>query len=85
LDETLDHTKFQNLLEVKLKEFAKSLNKREQRIFRERLVAEVPKTLQAIGDEYGISRERARQIEERIKVKLKNYFEGEGMNVQEHF
>lgn len=80
VDEILDQTQFQNLLEVKLKEFAKTLNKREQKIFRERLVAEVPKTLQAIGDEYGISRERARQIEERIKSKIKNYFEAEGIS-----
>ena len=84
LDETLDQDKFKTLLDQKLKAFAHTLNAREQKIFQERLVAEVPKTLQSIGDEYGISRERARQIEERIKSKLKNYFEAEGLNVQEH-
>jgi RNA polymerase sigma-32 factor len=85
IEEALDQNKFQGYLELKLKEFAATLKPRDQKIFRERLVAEVPKTLQAIGDEYGISRERARQIEERIKGKLKNYFESEGMNVRDHF
>ncbi|HXG18362.1 MAG TPA: sigma factor-like helix-turn-helix DNA-binding protein [Methylomirabilota bacterium] len=30
-------------------------------------------TLQEIGDQYGISRERVRQLESRIKKKLKEY------------
>ena len=34
-------------------------------------MAEEPLTLQEIGDRYGISRERVRQIEERIKKRLK--------------
>jgi RNA polymerase sigma-32 factor len=42
-------------------------------VFRKRLVAEEPLTLREIGEEYGISRERVRQIEERVKKKLKVY------------
>lgn len=83
MEEAMDQVQFQNILEEKLKEFSHSLNQREQKIFKERLVAEVPKTLQAIGDEYGISRERARQIEARIKEKLKSFFEAGGLQVQE--
>ena len=42
-------------------------------IYRERLLNEDPLTLREIGEKYGISRERVRQIEERVKKKLKNY------------
>jgi RNA polymerase sigma-32 factor len=42
-------------------------------IYRERLLNEDPVTLREIGEKYGISRERVRQIEERVKKKLKNY------------
>jgi DNA-directed RNA polymerase sigma subunit (sigma70/sigma32) len=48
------------------------------------LLAEVPMTLQAIADAYGVTRERARQIEERIKQKLKLFFEQEGVKVEDH-
>jgi RNA polymerase sigma-32 factor len=34
---------------------------------------EEPVTLREIGEKYGISRERVRQIEERVKKKLKIY------------
>lgn len=85
LDVSLDQAAFQDVLESKLKEFSKELKPREAKIFHERLLSEVPLTLQAIADEYGISRERARQIEERIKDKLKAFFEKEGVQVAEHF
>jgi RNA polymerase sigma-32 factor len=54
-------------------EFAKTLKGKEQVIFSKRLLAEEPLTLQEIGDQYGISRERVRQLESRIKKKLKEY------------
>lgn len=84
MEEALDQAAFKDVLEEKLKAFAKTLNEREAKIFRERLLSEVPLTLQAIADQYGISRERARQIEERIKDKLKGFFEKEGVKVEDH-
>ena len=47
--------------------FGATLKDKEAVIFSERLLAEQPLTLQEIGDKYGISRERVRQIEERLK------------------
>ena len=63
----------QNLLQEHLVDFVKGLKERDRDIFTKRLLAEVPPSLQEIGDEYGISRERVRQIEERLLNKLKLY------------
>jgi RNA polymerase sigma-32 factor len=51
----------------KIHAFGATLKDKEAVIFSERLLAEQPLTLQEIGDKYGISRERVRQIEERLK------------------
>ncbi len=57
----------------KIQEFGAKLKDKEAVIFQSRLLAEKPLTLQDIGDRYGISRERVRQLEERLKKKLKAY------------
>lgn len=57
----------------RLDSFERSLAGKELIVFRERLRAEEPKTLQTIGDQYGITRERVRQIEARVLEKLKAY------------
>jgi RNA polymerase sigma-32 factor len=53
-----------------LKEALTELTPRERRIIEERRLAENPRTLEEIGEEYGISRERVRQIENRAFAKL---------------
>jgi RNA polymerase sigma-32 factor len=68
---------FRSILRDKLAEFEKTLKGREQTIFRERLLNDQPKTLQEIGEAYGISRERARQLEKRLTTKLKAYLQAE--------
>lgn len=57
----------------KMHEFARTLKDKEEVIFHTRLLAEEPVTLQDIGDLYGISRERIRQLESRVKTKLKDF------------
>jgi RNA polymerase sigma-32 factor len=64
---------YRGLISEKMAEFAKTLKGKEQVIFSKRLLAEEPLTLQEIGDQYGISRERVRQLESRLKKKLKEY------------
>jgi RNA polymerase sigma-32 factor len=54
-----------------IREFKTTLNDKEIFIFDNRVLAEEPKTLQEIGMKFRISRERVRQIEGRIIVKLK--------------
>lgn len=46
------------------------LNEREQRIIRERRLKDSPTTLEDLADEFGVSRERIRQIEVRAFEKL---------------
>jgi RNA polymerase sigma-32 factor len=48
------------------------LNERERRIFERRRLAEDPLTLAQLADEFGISRERARQIEVSAFEKVQN-------------
>lgn len=61
------------ILNENLKQFIDGLKPRDQDIFKKRLLSEVPPSLQAIADEYGVSRERIRQIEERLLSNLKVY------------
>ena len=65
------------LLQEKMEQFGQHLKDKELVIYRERLLNEDPLTLREIGDKYGISRERVRQIEERVKKKLKNFLSKE--------
>ncbi|NPA39979.1 MAG: sigma-70 family RNA polymerase sigma factor [Thermodesulfobacteria bacterium] len=58
-----------------LKEFAKDLKGKDYVIFHERLLAEKPKTLNELSQKLGISKERVRQIEEKIIRKLRKFME----------
>jgi len=60
-----------DFISQKIREFGDTLTGKDRVIFDERLMADEPLTLQEIGDRYGISRERVRQVEERIKKRLK--------------
>jgi RNA polymerase sigma-32 factor len=72
-EEEFAETQYRELLRDKMEQFAKSLKDKELVIYRERLLNDDPLTLREIGEKYGISRERVRQIEERVKKKLKTY------------
>jgi len=53
------------------------LNDKEKVILTKRLLSDEPQTLQTIADQFGISRERVRQIESNLLKKLKKLFEKE--------
>lgn len=59
-----------NVAHSLLKKGLSTLNDRERRIIEERRLSEDPPTLEDLGIEYGISRERVRQIENRAFEKL---------------
>jgi len=72
-------SELQGLLKEKLGEFRKTLvgKDKDLAIFDERLVADEPLTLQELGDRFGISRERVRQLEQRLTGKLRDYLRSE--------
>jgi RNA polymerase sigma-32 factor len=53
------------------------LNSKEMSILADRLLSDEPLTLQEIADQFGISRERVRQIETNLLVKMRKFFEEE--------
>jgi len=65
-DEALSEDEGRSVLTQKLEEFRKTLTGKEADIFDNRIMAESPLTLQELGDKYHISRERVRQIQEKI-------------------
>ncbi|MDR2724949.1 MAG: RNA polymerase factor sigma-32 [Candidatus Adiutrix sp.] len=69
-DHLLAQLQLNELLKAKLEKFRTALSPREGLILEKRLLAETPVTLQEIGEEFGISRERVRQLEERLKKTL---------------
>jgi RNA polymerase sigma-32 factor len=72
-EEQLADREIQDQFNDKLKGFAKGLKDKEKVIFEKRLLAEQPLTLQEIGDKYGLTRERVRQLEVQLTAKLRAY------------
>ncbi|MCP4717063.1 MAG: sigma-70 family RNA polymerase sigma factor [Deltaproteobacteria bacterium] len=76
-DEGLADNELQQIFNLKLEGFRQLADEKEQDILEKRLLASRPETLQAIGDIYGITKERVRQIENRLKQKIRQYMEEE--------
>lgn len=77
-DDVLADSELLEIFEEHLIEFRATLKGRDLDVFNDRLMAEKPLTLQEIGDRYGITRERARQIEARILKNLKEFVRKKG-------
>lgn len=73
LDEELGELQNLEILKEKLVDFMQQLKPRDREIFEKRLLSEIPESLQSIANEYGVSRERIRQVEERLLTQLKIY------------
>jgi len=63
------------LLQKNIKELMPKLSDKEKDIIEMRLLAESPVTLREIGEKYGITRERVRQIESRLLSKIKAHIQ----------
>jgi len=63
----------QKLFNKKLKTFMSTINEKELEILEKRILSEAPQTLLEIGKGYGITKERVRQIENRLKKKIREY------------
>ncbi|OPY68955.1 MAG: RNA polymerase sigma factor RpoH [Syntrophorhabdaceae bacterium PtaU1.Bin034] len=77
IEEVVSAKEQRKILEEKVLKFKKKLKKRELFIFEQRIMTEEPKTLEAIGALFGISRERVRQVEKGVVSKLDQEFRQE--------
>ena len=77
VEEQVAKKEIESLLHNKIAKFRKKLTKRELEIFDLRIFSDSPVTLQKIGDRYGISRERVRQVEKNVIKKIREYFKQE--------
>jgi len=77
VEEVVAEKEKSEILARKVAEFKKTLNDKELYIFEQRIMAEESSTLQEIGARFNISRERVRQIENRVLRKFKDRFKGE--------
>ena len=58
-----------------------SLNERERFIVRERKLRDEPRTLESLGEELGLSKERVRQLEAAAFAKMRKYLEAQSHEV----
>lgn len=73
-EELLLQKEMRRLLHLGLTEFASTLKDKEKVILEGRILAEEKKTLEELATKLGISRERVRQIENRTRDRLKEFF-----------
>jgi len=73
----VESAEFKDMLQEKLRRFGATLEGRELEIFRDRIVADEPITLQELGDRWKVSRERARQLEKRMVLRLREFLQAE--------
>jgi len=76
-DVQVESGEFGSILKDKLHAFGETLRDRDLEIFRDRLLNDDPATLVQIAERFGVTRERVRQIEERLKKRLRQYLESE--------
>ncbi len=76
-EEILEEEELKNLFMEKLKEFSKTLNKRDLEILQRRILSTNPETLDDIGKRNRISKERVRQIEKKIVQRIKEFMKKE--------
>jgi RNA polymerase sigma-32 factor len=76
-DADLEQREIGELVHDRLVRFRDTLKGKEVIIFDKRMAAESPLTLQELGDEFGVSRERVRQLEARLTAKLRQYLKDE--------
>jgi RNA polymerase sigma-32 factor len=77
VEQEVARRELQERTEAALARFRADLGERERAILDERILADEPLTLQAIGDRFGTTREAARQAEARLMARLKTFLQAE--------
>ena len=73
VDEKLADEQVRALAREKLAAFRATLQGRDREIFDERMLSEQPITLKDLGERYGVTKERVRQLENRLLARLRDY------------
>jgi RNA polymerase sigma-32 factor len=74
-DTRIANAELQQIFSSKLVDFKETIDAKELEILEQRILSDEPVTLQSIGDRYGITKERVRQIESRLVGKIRAYME----------
>ncbi len=77
VDETLGSEEARKVFMQKIQEFKERLSERERDILENRMLSEKPLTLRELGEKYGITPERVRQIEGEIVRELRKFLKEE--------
>jgi RNA polymerase sigma-32 factor len=72
-EEQVGDAELHRVFQEQVRAFADTLDERDRRIIEERVLAEKPRTLQELGAEFEVSRERVRQLEKRLVNRLREY------------
>lgn len=73
IDDAIERDETARRLKACLRAFAETLEGRDVDLWNRRMIADEPRTLQEMGDLFGVSRERARQLEKRIATRLEAF------------
>jgi RNA polymerase sigma-32 factor len=73
LDERIADDQLRALFNEKIEKFRQTLKGRDLDIFENRILATIPATLHEIGNKYGVSYERVRQIEKNLLKRFKAF------------
>ncbi len=78
-EDSAARSELSSIVQEKLATFAANQVKdeREQMIWEQRMIAPEPVSLSSLGEHFGVSKERVRQIEARLKKRLRAYLEEE--------
>jgi RNA polymerase sigma-32 factor len=84
-EQTLANDELRHLFHDQLMAFRDTLDDKERDILDHRLLSDNPITLSDLGERHGVSRERVRQIQERLLGKLRAYLRERIANFDEQF
>ncbi len=73
IDTELADTQLKEIFRATLREFTETLNDRERFFLTHRILSETPVTLEELGKRFGVSKERSRQLQNRIIEKLRAF------------
>ncbi len=81
VDEKLARKELKTLFNREIEEFSGALTEREKIILNDRLIAETPRTLQDIADQFAVSREAIRLSQKALIAKIKEHMQETFKNV----